>query len=135
MKNKKYKVQSASLLGNCSGSKHLWNSWFCTTLDIIARCGLSLRFRNNTAEVLCIFLPRYHINQHFIHADCKTIIIILIPWKLQQEVLPFYVKRGHMQQEFFMKHVQITFKVLFHINFLTVGEQIKLGLYITELIL
>lgn len=34
-----------------------------------------------------------------------------------------------------MKHIQITFKILFHIIFLTLGEQIKLGLYITELIL
>lgn len=34
-----------------------------------------------------------------------------------------------------MKHIQITFKILFHINFLRVGEQIKLGLYVTELIL
>lgn len=33
-----------------------------------------------------------------------------------------------------MKYIQITFKILFHINFLKVAAEIKLGLCITELI-
>lgn len=41
---------------------------FALPLGIIAQRGLSLRFRNNTAELLDIFLSRYHINQHFICA-------------------------------------------------------------------
>jgi len=40
-----------------------------------------------------------------------------------------------MQQEFFIKHIQTNFKILFHIIFLIVDEQIKLGLFTTDLIL
>lgn len=31
-------------------------------------------------------------------------------------------------QHFFMKHMQITFKILFHINFLMVGKQMEVNI-------
>lgn len=89
----KYEEYSLSLWADCSNSRHLWNSLFCTVLDIIAQCGLSLRFGNNTAKVLNIFLSRYHINQHFISSDSKAITIILVPWELQDKVLSFDIER------------------------------------------